>query len=118
MKHPYILFVVVFALLFSIEATNTNAEDIESLESIVDGLSIKGFDEKSAAIEALTESRTDQAETILTALLQGSLYTRKNDGKVVIVEKLEKHYLLLDPINLTELGQVTKKEVKKIREKY
>ena len=115
LKYPKIFFAVMFALLLSVGTANTSAEDIESLESIVNGLSIDGFDEKSAAIEALTESQTGQAEKILTALLQGSLYTRKNDGKVVIVEKLEKRYLLLDPIDLTEIGQATKKEVKKIR---
>ena len=104
LKYPKIFFAVMFALLLSVGTANTNAEDIESLESIVNGLSIDGFDEKSAAIEALTESQTGQAEKILTALLQGSLYTRKNDGKVVIVEKLEKRYLLLDPIDLTEIG--------------
>ena len=115
LKYPKIFFAVMFALLLSVGTANTSAEDIESLESIVNGLSIDGFDKKSAAIEALTESQTGQAEKILTALLQGNLYTRKNDGKVVIVEKLEKRYLLLDPIDLTEIGQATKKEVKKIR---
>ncbi|HIC71596.1 MAG TPA: urea ABC transporter permease subunit UrtB, partial [Alphaproteobacteria bacterium] len=91
------------------------AQDTLSLTEMVTALTAKNFDEKAAAVEALAEVGEDQVELILEALLEGRLYTRKNDGKVLIVEKRDKIYLLFDPVELTEVGQASKKEITKLR---
>ena len=106
---------IFFVLLILMGPVSSLAQDTLPLTGMVTALTAKGFDEKAAAIEALTEAGEDQVEPILQALLEGRLYTRKDDGKVLIVEKRDKLYVLFDPIELTEVGQVSKKEIKKIR---
>ena len=91
------------------------AEDDLSLMEAVTALTAATFDEKAAAIDALADLEGKRSETILEALLEGRLYTRKDNGKVLIVERHDKLYTLFDPIDLSEIGEATKKEIKKIR---
>ena len=91
------------------------AEDNLSFGKVVTALAAKNFDEKVAAIDALVEFGEKRSEPILAALLEGRLYTRKDDGEVLIVERHDKLYILFDPIDLNEIGQTSKKEVKKVR---
>ena len=90
-------------------------QDASDITPLLNALTVKGFDEKAAAVEALAQSGKDEAETLLEMLLEGRLYTRKDDGKVVVADKRDKIYLLFDPLELTEIGEVSKREIKKIR---
>ena len=107
---------VIFSVLLIVTSPVSGlGQDASDLTRLVNALTVKGFDEKAVAIEALAQSGKDEAETLLEMLLEGRLYTRKDDGKVVVADKRDKIYLLFDPLELTEIGEVSKREIKKIR---
>ncbi len=111
----YLITLLLITSVISVEITKAFANDHSSIEPVISDLSKKGFDEKSIAIDALAEIGGAQVEKILMEFLNGHLYTRKENGKVVIVEKSDEAYVLTDPITSMEIGTATKKEIKKIR---
>lgn len=84
-------------------------------EAMVNALAAKAFKDKRAAIETLATSGDERAVTILEAMVNGNLAKRKSDDKVVIAERQGTVYVLQDPLTLTELGQVAKREIKPVR---
>ncbi|MDP6174166.1 MAG: urea ABC transporter permease subunit UrtB [Rhodospirillales bacterium] len=81
----------------------------------VKALAAKGFKAKSKAIRDLAATGHERVPAVLEALLGGKLYRLKSDGKVVITRKRGRVYILLDPLKGSELGQVAKKKIRKIR---
>ena len=102
-------------LLILVNPVCVIAADDLSLTEAVTALATASFDEKAAAVDTLAEIEGKRSEAILEALLEGRLYTRKDDGKVLIVEKHDKLYTLFDPIDLTEIGEATKREIKNLK---
>ena len=102
-------------LLILVNPVCVIAADDLSLTEAVTALATASFDEKAEAVDTLAELERKRSEPILKALLKGRLYTRKDDGKVLIVEKHDKLYNLFDTIALPEIGDATKREIKKIR---
>ena len=48
-------------------------QDASDITPLLNALTVKGFDEKAAAVEALAQSGKDEAETLLEMLLEGRL---------------------------------------------
>lgn len=70
---------------------------------------------RDAAIDTIIQSSVDGRRGWLEAMLQGSLYVRKYDGRPVIVEKQGKRFSLIDAVTDEALGQVGKREVRKVK---
>ncbi len=73
-----------------------------------------GFDEIEQAVDLLANGEEERAKPILEALLDSCLYIRKQDDRVVMVEKGEGDYRIRDAASGEALGSVGKREVKKI----
>ncbi len=87
-------------------------------ESFSDGaaaLNAKGFRGKAAAVTALAQLGDARAIPLLDAMRAGSLYLRKSDQSLVIVEKAGSGYKLVDAVTGSALGTAGRSEVKKIR---
>jgi urea transport system permease protein len=90
-------------------------EAASSLEEKVAALNQKSFKAKIAAIKDLANTGDNRVVPILEAMLNGKLYYRKSDKKVVITEKQGRVYILYEPLSLAEIEQLKKRKIKKIR---
>jgi len=84
-------------------------------ENMVNSLAAKAFADKRAAIEALAALGDERMILVFEALVDGNLWQRKSDGKVVVAVKQGSVYVLQDPLTLAEIGQVEKSEIKSVR---
>ncbi|MDP6951933.1 MAG: urea ABC transporter permease subunit UrtB, partial [Alphaproteobacteria bacterium] len=83
-------------------------------ESIV-GLAAKSSADKIAAIDALAASGDDRARDILQAMLDGRLYRVKADDRIVFADKVDGGFDIVDALSGEDLGEVGKRDVKKIK---
>jgi len=81
----------------------------------VQTLNAKNNKAKSKAIDALAALNDERTFSILQAFLNGSLFYRKADGIVIVARKSGGVYVLSDPVTSKEIGEATKKDIKKIR---
>lgn len=80
----------------------------------VQALNAADFDAKEQAINTLVALGDERTRAVLRALADGNLQYRKSDDKVVIVAEAADGYQLTDPLTDTGLGNVDKRDVKKI----
>jgi len=99
----------VMALMFSLSVTAESG-----FQNAVQALNAKNFSAKGGAIKTLVELGDPRSKAVLEAMLNGKLYYRKSDKKVVIAEKTENGYQIIDPLDGGEIGDVGRREVKKI----
>ncbi len=92
-------------------ATAANAEAIEDM---VQALGAKESAEKIAAIDALASSGDERALGILQAMLDRRLFRVKADDRVVFADKSDGGYQLTDPLTGEALGEVGRRDVKKV----
>ena len=104
--------VLLLLVLIAGAASGARADGIDER---IAALNTKNFSDKIAAVEALAGAGDPRAVAVLEALSAGKLYARKDDGAVVVAQKEGKRYLLSDPLSGAALGDVAKKEIKKIR---
>ncbi|MEO1250035.1 MAG: urea ABC transporter permease subunit UrtB, partial [Pseudomonadota bacterium] len=83
---------------------------------LIAALAEKGFDNTEAAVGALAATGDARVIPALEALAEGDLYTRDDDGSVVVTTKGSgRNYILLDPLTGEELGEVGRRDVGKIK---
>lgn len=78
-------------------------------------LSAKSTDTKIAAIERLVGSGNPQAVVVLKAFLEGNLYSRKSDKKIVVGKTVSGAFTAIDPIAGDIITVAKKSAYKKIR---
>ena len=105
---------LLLGLLFVVAGTGQSVR-AETLQDLTQALSVKSYTKKAAIVEKLAATGEEQASPILSALMDGALFTRKSDGKVVLGTKSKKTYFLVDPIDGTDLGEVQKSVLKKVK---
>ncbi|MCP5419491.1 MAG: urea ABC transporter permease subunit UrtB [Gammaproteobacteria bacterium] len=98
-----------FLLLFTLSAT---AQD--QFAPLVEALGGRSFDQKIQAVENLAQANFPRAEEVLNAMLDGRLYTRREDNRVVIAETAGSEYALTDAATGEALGQVDRDAVARI----
>jgi len=107
---------IVLALGFflpqAVTASDTAGGDLRAL---VDGLAAKSFKQKIVAIEKLAATGDAEVVPVLQTLLDGKLYTRKADKKLVRADKQGRVYTLSDPLSGEVFGDVKKRKLKKVR---
>ena len=111
-----IKFIALFlsALLFAGVAAVASASATE----VIPGMSLLG--EKSVAkreqgIEILAGSGHPAAAGILNAMVEGDLYFRKTDNKLLIAKPLGEALSLFDPITSNDLGSSSSQDLEKVR---
>ena len=103
--------------LFGILVGNAFAEEY-SIESSFELLSSKNFKDKANAITEIAESGEKISVEVLDAMLNGNLYYhKKNKELITIDETTSKNYDLKNPLSNQQLGNMTKKQLKKIYKK-
>ncbi|MBU1191612.1 MAG: urea ABC transporter permease subunit UrtB [Gammaproteobacteria bacterium] len=80
----------------------------------VQALNAANFSAKEQAINTLAALGDERTRAVLRALADGNLQYRKSDDKVVIVTEAADGYRLTDPLTDSDLGNVDKRDVKKI----
>lgn len=108
-------FLLISLFLAGPASPPAHAVDDEVLAAAVAGLVQDDFEGKIAAIRTLGGSGDRRARPILEALVDGNLYTRSSDGSVVIGEEKGKVVVLTSPLTLEPAGEVTSRELDKIR---
>ena len=83
-------------------------------EQALELLSSRDFDERGRAIELLVNSGHQSTEKLLNKMLDGDLYYRKDDNRIVTREKEGSKYRLYDAISGEDLGLVSRRKAKKV----
>lgn len=102
---------LVFACLLT--GPEALAQDDEFAKA-VQALDARSFPQKIRAVEQLATTRHPRTAPVLESLLNGRLYTRKSDRKVVITQKGGSGYQLTDPLTGDSLGEAGRREVRRI----
>ena len=86
----------------------------DAFTSALQQLTDSDFDVKAQAINALRDGQDPRSLPILRTLLDGQLYYRKADRKLVTAREQDGRYVLTDVLNNTAAGSVGKRDIKKI----
>lgn len=105
-------YIMVLAFALFMAAPSLAADDFSAG---VDALNAKSFSKKIKAIEVLAEFDHDRVVPVLRAMLGGDLYALKADKTVVIAQKRGSVYLVHKADDGTDLGQMAKGDMKKVR---
>jgi len=97
------------ALLLTAPATADDFADA------VHGLNADGYAEKGQAIDALAAVGDDRSAAILGALMEGNLFVRDADGRVLIGKKSGDVYLMTDPVSGEAASESAEDSIEKIR---
>ncbi len=108
----WIRFILLGLLLVS---TLSHASDNDTFEQGVEQLKDRSFEIKAQGIKAIAASGHPDAAKLLTHLLQGELFFRKQDQKLIIGIKDGRRYQITDALSAEPLGIVKKRELKKIK---
>jgi len=106
---------VAALFLLLIMATAAAPASADPFEDSLTQLAAGGFKTKIDAIQTIGTSGNERAAQVLTALTAGRLFKRKSDNAVVIAEPKGGVYLLYDPLTGDQVGEGSKKDLKKIR---
>jgi len=83
-------------------------------ERALEQLSKSSFDQKGAAIALLVSSGHAQALPLLQSMSSGDLYYRKSDQRIVRSVSVAGGYRISDAASGEDLGEVGKREIKKV----
>ena len=72
------------------------------------------LEDRDAAVDRLALDASDRAEVLLRALLEGSLYVRKEDARLVLAQEAASTMTLTDPMTGEALGESTKRKLAKV----
>ncbi len=108
-------FKVSALILFLIIGLKSFGSPGEDISNALDALKVKSFAQKEVAASALADLKDRRIDTILSAFIEGKLYTKKDSGEVVIVSPLKGGGFELEHAATGEhLGVVGRRGAKKI----
>ena len=111
----YLVFCVWVSMLSSVSVAQ--AQDASASNQLIDELAPKFKNRKTVgeAIDDIVASDADQKSLWLNSLLDGDLYRRKSDDKIVFAEKAGRGYKLVAASDNADLGEVGRRDVSKIK---
>lgn len=98
----------------SLYAGNHSFDNQRAFASLISKLVTKKFDEKEFLITRIAASRHERSLLILQSLLEGRLYYKKDDKTIVIARIVRKNANIIRAIDGRDLGQTTKKKIRKV----
>lgn len=81
---------------------------------LLESLKNRDFKVKADAIEQISAIKSDTSRTVLSSLLEGSLYYIKNGGQVVTTTRAGRNLHATDILSGSDLGSFKKRKLKKI----
>ena len=115
-----VLIIVILAMLSAARAEADNLADspadtgAETLEMILPDLLERDFNTRADAIRRLAQSADGRVTGILSSLLNGALYYRKRDKRIVHATPADNVYELRDALSNENLTPEKKRKIKKI----
>ncbi|MEZ5667699.1 MAG: urea ABC transporter permease subunit UrtB [Alphaproteobacteria bacterium] len=109
------LAVAVAAVLLALTSPARAQLDDAALRALLPALAAGGYGDKGAAVAALAATGDPRAIPVLEAMGDRRLYTRVDDGTVVIAEEVADGYRLLDPLTLQELAVVDEDAIEQVK---
>ncbi len=106
------IFAVLLALLVAPLPAYAQTAD---LTAMVDALGQGGFPDREKAMSDLVATGDARVPAILQFLADGDLYLRKGDNKVAVAIKAGSDYVLTSPIDGSDLGIATSKDIEKVK---
>lgn len=94
--------------LYSVQASDDFAAQVQALDG-------KSFSKKIKAVKVLAGSNHERAVVVLSAMKNGLLFRMKSDKTLVLGEKKNSVYVIENAVTGADLGQVAKRDLKKIR---
>ncbi len=85
-----------------------------TLDDLLPNLADRSFAVKERAADGIAASGDPRALKILRTLLSGDLYYRGDDQRVVFAERSGAGFRLIDPLTGDDLGEVERRDAKKI----
>jgi urea transport system permease protein len=76
--------------------------------------SAESYTDKQSAAATIAASGHVRAEAVLTALLEGEIYTTRADGRVVTAADAESGYAIRDAVTDEDLGAVGRRDVSRV----
>jgi urea transport system permease protein len=74
----------------------------------------ESYGDKEAAAATISTSGSPRAETVLTALLEGELYTTRDGDRLVVTADAEGGYAIRDAVTDQDLGTVGRRDVSRV----
>lgn len=99
----------------SLFAPVANAQESDLQAIIQKFATSKNFNQTKAIVAELAETGDASVAGLLNALSDGAVYFRKSDGQVFVVPGSGKTLELFDPLTGEAVGEVGKREIKKVR---
>ena len=103
------------AIIFSVFISSTWAmtdPDDQNLNRLMGALLERDFDKKANSISALAKTGDQRVVWILTSLLDGDLYYRKKDKRIVYATQIDKSYEIEDVLTNEKLETIGKRKIK------
>ena len=94
---------------------NYSLADNNNLRNHILELDTKDFNKKIVSIEKISEIKTDLSLLTLKSILNGKLFIRKSDKKILLVDVIDRKYNAYDFFDQKELGIEKKRKLKKIK---
>jgi len=101
-------------LLTGVLAATLARADSAGLEAALPLLTERSFKTKEEAVGLIADSSDQRAAPLLRALLEGSLFYRKDDKRLVFATEGEAGYTITDALSDEDLGAAGKRDVSKI----
>ncbi|GAB7081828.1 urea ABC transporter permease subunit UrtB [Megalodesulfovibrio paquesii] len=90
------------------------AEAAPAGEALIPLLTSDNLEDRDKAVDLLARDDSPQADVLLAALLEGNLYVRKQDGRIVLAQDTGEALAITDPMTGEALGETTKRKLSKV----
>lgn len=107
------VFILIIVIMLSLLSHVSLAQE-STIDSALAQLTSRSFDDKANAVDILANSGHSATRKLINALLEGNLYYRKKDKRIVFVQSEDKKLRLYDALSSEDLGLVSKRKAKKI----
>ena len=113
-RHPSVVVGLLFLLILAVLVPQAAGAQAIGYEEALSRLSDRSFRVKAAAIETLATGGDERAQPLLEGLLKGWVFYRKSDRRILYAWKSELGYRIRDARNGAHLGEVGKREIRKV----
>jgi len=110
---PFVRWFAALGLVLALLSAPARADDTAFAQAL-SGLAADGFAEKAAAADRLAATGDARALSVLQAMAEGTLFVRKDDGKLVLGAVQGREVTMTDPLTGQVLGTAASRDLTKI----
>ncbi|HYH20630.1 MAG TPA: urea ABC transporter permease subunit UrtB [Azospirillum sp.] len=110
---PFVRWFAALGLALALLSAPAHADDAAFAQALA-GLAADGFAEKAAAADRLAATGDARALPVLQAMAEGTLFARKEDGKLVLGAVQGREVTMTDPLTGQVLGTAASRDLAKI----